>query len=267
MKEDGSDEDNGFNGMFDDPDPFDTFVHTFVPQNTTTAGIGGVASITSGGESTCSPYLNPITITLRGHKAEIGQTLNSTGLTLWRAAPILCQFLMDNADVYVKNKNILELGAGLGLCGILAGVLQARRVYITDGDSASLKGLRENVDRNDIPEPSDRVKCRQLRWGVNLDQFSRHIASDVRGDDSRFDMIMGSDIIYVETIIDPLFTTVDALLTLGGTGTFILAYARRNVKIDTVLSAAVRYNFEWALPDGEEGCFVFTRKVATAESV
>jgi predicted nicotinamide N-methyase len=39
------------------------------------------------------------------------------GLTLWRAAPILCNYLVETAADYIENKYVLELGAGLGLCG------------------------------------------------------------------------------------------------------------------------------------------------------
>jgi protein N-lysine methyltransferase METTL21D len=151
----------------------------------------------------------------------------------------------------------LELGAGLGLCGILAGALNARCVYITDGDSDSLRGMRENVEKNSSSVNTSKLKCRQLRWGMNLCQFSQHCSADMNAE-GRFDTIMGSDIIYVETILEPLFQTVDALLSSGGK--FILAYARRNVKIDFVLTTATKYLFKWDQPDGEEGCFVFTRQ-------
>ena len=39
------------------------------------------------------------------------------GLTLWRAAPILCGYLVDTAARHVEGRQVLELGAGLGLCG------------------------------------------------------------------------------------------------------------------------------------------------------
>jgi hypothetical protein len=89
MKSDGSCDD--FCGMFDDPDPFETFTHSFRVQNDV-----------------------DITITLLGHRAENGQTLNSTGLTLWRAAPILCDFLISNAADMVENK-----GDDTIICAIL----------------------------------------------------------------------------------------------------------------------------------------------------
>lgn len=234
MVSDSEDEGNGFNGMFDDPDPYDTFVHSF--------------SKTDG---------DLYSITLVGHKAEIGQTLNSTGLTLWRAAPLLCQFITDHSERYITGKHVLELGGGLGLCGILAGALGARRVYITDGDSASLTGMRENVIRNNCYNSDGCIACKQLRWGSKLEEFKRMTIVEGGIVDGRFETIMGSDIIYVESILEPLFQTVDACLRSDGT--FILAYARRNVKIDLVFSTAHLFGFEWSQSDGEEGCFVFTR--------
>ena len=75
-------DDEGFGGMFDDPDPYETFTHSF----------------RDGDED--------IVITLKGHSAENGQTLNSTGLTLWRAAPVLSNFLLTNKSTYVENKGI-----------------------------------------------------------------------------------------------------------------------------------------------------------------
>lgn len=254
MASDGEGDGEGFNGMFDDPDPFDTFVHTFnLP-----SGADAMETIEGKDGHLSDVCAETVTIVLRGHKAENGQTLNSTGLTLWRAAPILCQFLINNSDLYVRNKCVLELGGGLGLCGILAGLLRSKCVYLTDGDSESLQGMRQNVDRNRSTQGPYNIKCRQLRWGIRLSEFIMHVSADVRFDGT-FDVVMGSDIIYVESILDPLFATVDALLTKDGSGVFILAYARRNVKIDLVFSTAGKYGFQWSQPEGEEGCFLFRR--------
>jgi hypothetical protein len=52
-----------------------------------------------------------IEFTLHGVKRELGQTLSSTGLTLWRAAEHLSQFCYDNQHLF-RDKSILELGAG-----------------------------------------------------------------------------------------------------------------------------------------------------------
>ena len=252
MKTDDDECDN-FNGMFAEPCPMETFKHSFLRDGT-----------------------HPIELTLLGHHAENGQQLNSTGLTLWRAAPLLCDYMVGNSSELIIDKNVLELGAGLGLCGILAGALGARRVVITDGDTESLEGMRVNVSRNMGVFAQGVVSCKQLRWGLALDAFSRHCkatgcevcrtadhvcasihSSEKASSQYRFDTIIGSDIIYTEGILDPLFTTVNYFLTAGGC--FVLAYARRNVKIDLVLHTANKHGFEWTSPASAEGCFVFTR--------
>ena len=256
MRSEDEDE-SGFNGLFDDPDPFDIFVHRFsIPPSIDSSIAESVKEKTHDNDERVET--SELVVTLHGHKAEIGQTLNSTGLTLWKAAPILCNFLVANAMPLVSGKTVLELGAGLGLCGILAGMLQAKVVCMTDGDSESLKGMRDNVNRNISHESDITVMCRQLRWGINVEEFKLHIG-EVIGNGGEFQIIMGSDIIYVESILDPLFSTVDQLLTMDASGLFILAYARRNVKIDLVLSTAEKFGFDWSLPDGDEGCYIFRR--------
>ena len=94
------------------------------------------------------------------------------------------------------------------------------------------------------------VTCRQLVWGRSLDQFvSEH---------GLFDIVLGSDIIYVPEIIGPLFETIERIMT--DDATFILAYARRNVPIDLVLDHAKQKGFVWTCPDeSAEGVFCFKR--------
>lgn len=245
MREDEDDEgDLNCGGMFDDPDPLDVFEHEFC--------------LNGGTESE-----SRIAIAVEGYKAENGQQLNSTGLTLWRAAPLLCEFLTQNVNKYISGKYVLELGAGLGLCGILAGSLGAASVYMTDGDSDSLSRMRQNVARNKqiITKGCGTIHCKQLRWGRHLTEFKKHCALPTPN--GKFDVIMGSDIIYTQDILDPLFKTVDFLLKDNSNdvnGFFLLAYARRNVKIDYVFETAEKYGFQWTMPDHCEGCFIFSRK-------
>lgn len=201
--------------LFADPDPYDTFVHEFGPHK----------------------------IVLRGYKAENGQTIPSTGLTLWRASPLLCEFLEQNVSL-IQTKRVLELGAGLGLCGIFAELLGASEVFMTDGDTDTLAHLRDNVKTNNCKK----VVCPQLRWGHKLSEFVEH--------HGKFDVLLAADIIYVEDILEPLFDTVVALMK----DKFLLSYARRNVKIDRVLECAQRHSLTWTQPSDNEGVYVFEFK-------
>ena len=227
-------------------------------------------------------------IVLRGIKAENGQVISSTGLTLWRASSILCNFLCRHYKTCIEKKSILELGAGIGLCGIVCYSMgKCNRVVMTDGDTDVLESMRYNVQINIRPpeicntitsletDMDELLPCRQLIWGQDqqLQDFKSYWGT--------FDVIIGSDIIYQEAIIDPLFQTVRDLLTpssvqqgdlhnpatleviLSSQSVFLLAYARRNVKIDLVLDSAMRHGLQYRIPETDEGVFVFYRKFET----
>mmetsp|Transcript_13564 Transcript_13564/g.29459 ORF Transcript_13564/g.29459 Transcript_13564/m.29459 type:complete len:243 (+) Transcript_13564:162-890(+) len=198
-----------------------------------------------------------IRIRLKGRKAEDGQILKSTGLTVWRASSLLCDFLYENANI-VKNKSVLELGAGVGLCGILAQKIGASTVILTDGDTDTLSQMRSNVARNiDAKQKSRNITCQQLIWGRKLDEFYRQWAPNDRG----FDVVMGSDIVYIEDMVEQLFETVSRLLSTESSSVFLLSFARRNVSIDLVLSCAEKYGFASKKPKekASEGVYLFFR--------
>jgi predicted nicotinamide N-methyase len=140
----------------------------------------------------------------------------------------------------------------LGLCGILAHHLGARHVVLTDGDSDTLVLLRENVASNTSSSNNDHsVECRQLRWG-------HEFVTPLFATQPCFDIILASDVIYVEECIEPLLETVLALLAPDGV--FWLSYARRNVSMDKVLRSAELHGLSWRLPnEAAEGVYVFSR--------
>ncbi|CAN0388422.1 unnamed protein product, partial [Phaeothamnion confervicola] len=52
---------------------------------------------------------------------------STSGQILWSSAIILSRFLHRHAAAVVAGKDVLEIGAGLGLCGVVA-AFHARRV-------------------------------------------------------------------------------------------------------------------------------------------
>jgi len=219
-----------------------------------------------------------IDIEIRGCKTDADEVWKSTGLTLWRASDYLCQYQLENVSLFL-DKRVLELGAGLGLNGILAWRSTVKNhssddesnstcVYITDGDSDALKELRENIERN---RPSDdaegsrlgKASCHQLIWGKDSSQKFLERTADGR----RFDVLLASDIIYSPVIVDPLFETLDVLLKKpsdegDGGGVFVMAYARREVpiSIEMVLQKATECGFVYELVKSDEvdGIWVYT---------
>lgn len=177
------------------------------------------------------------TIRLRA-KAEI---TGSTGLTLWTCAQILSGYLLENPH-HVKNKRILELGAGLGLCSQIAYHLGAANVLATDGDLDVLRNLRFNMKQNQFSNNQtnvSKVSCPQLIWGEDLNDFE-----DMYEKQS---VIMATDVFYSRHLVDPLWRTVDRLLEADGI--FLLSFCPHNVSIRFVLDKAREMGFTWSCPN------------------
>lgn len=68
------------------------------------------------------------------------------GAGLWAAAPILADYLATHRDL-VRDRNVVELGGGLGFLATAVARMGARRVVTTDqGDMLPL--MRRNVEEN-----------------------------------------------------------------------------------------------------------------------
>ena len=136
-------------------------------------------------------FENGIKVCLKGIKAKYPMFLQSTGLTLWQSSKNLCSHLCENPHI-VRNKSVIELGAGLGLAGIVAFKLGAERVVLTDGDTDTLDNMRENVSLNtkssiDSSEAQNLITCKQLRWGRHVEEFRTKWTQD-----KGFDVVMVS---------------------------------------------------------------------------
>lgn len=47
-------------------------------------------------------------------------SLNMVGMQVWRSALLLGDFIIENRDIFTSDKVVMELGAGVGLTGIIA---------------------------------------------------------------------------------------------------------------------------------------------------
>eukprot|EP00537_Pseudo-nitzschia_pungens_P016617 CAMPEP_0172412476 /NCGR_PEP_ID=MMETSP1061-20121228/77930_1 /TAXON_ID=37318 /ORGANISM="Pseudo-nitzschia pungens, Strain cf. pungens" /LENGTH=380 /DNA_ID=CAMNT_0013148717 /DNA_START=107 /DNA_END=1249 /DNA_ORIENTATION=- len=255
--ENDSDSDDGFQNPFDpfaDPDPTQVFPFRFE-----------VADGESSTSRNSERRRRTIDLRIHGYKTSSDEVWQSTGLTLWKASKYLCDYMVSHA-VELKNKRVLELGAGLGLNGLLAHRLGARSVVITDGDSDAMVALRKNIavnqrqrpphnndnddndnnnnnnDNNDDDNEEEEdgptrcwdVSAAQLLWGRDhSESFLEKIANG-----SKFDTIIASDIVYSPLVIDPLWETVRVLLLLrrsatGATTGAATAYAAGSHVHDT----------------------------------
>ena len=198
-------------------------------------------------------------ISLEGIGQEYGQVSERTGFTIWDAADVLAHYMvrvpssensLDGGLPFFKGKRVVELGTGLGLCGILATHLMPSRIVLTDGDDLVLEKTRSNCVRNGVNES---CVIKKLRWGV------KEVEEFLTGEDEEgFDTVFGSDIIYDEDKLEVLFATVSRLLACSKNGVFVVAYRRRHVSINLIFEQAMKSGFE-VNDIGDAGdLFVFT---------
>lgn len=101
--------------MFADPDPMDTFSFCYQINDNNDDATSDTNTIEQVEQEADNENVmetrqqKTIRIILIGYKQELGQTLHSTGLTLWRASELLCQFMLKERMKYIENKKILEV--------------------------------------------------------------------------------------------------------------------------------------------------------------
>ena len=70
------------------------------------------------------------------------QTL--TGQCIWQAADVLSQYIYDQIGGLFQGKNVLEIGSGTGLAGLVA-ANYAQKVVLTDYQDTIIDLLRKNI--------------------------------------------------------------------------------------------------------------------------
>lgn len=121
------------------------------------------------------------------------------GVALWPSAIALAHELASRGEEAFAGKSVLELGAGTGLPGIVAASLGAARVVQTDRDESALAVCRRNGARNDATN----IEHRRVDW------------TDWR-DTTRYDWIIGADILYAAPLHPYLRHIFETNLAYGG---------------------------------------------------
>ena len=130
-----------------------------------------------------------------------------SGQYVWPAAYSLAHYLIDSwSSITIKKNVILELGAGVGIAGLIISRLDnVEKVILSDYDPGSLELLQDNIDinsnttENENDDNMAEISVEYLKWGE--DSKSIGIC----------DIIIGSDLIYCHTVVNPLLNTVSKL--------------------------------------------------------
>jgi predicted nicotinamide N-methyase len=118
---------------------------------------------------------------------------------IWEASVVLADHL---ASLEPRpGRDLLEIGCGLGLVGIVAATF-GHRVTMTEQDPDALNFARANALTNLSPS-NPPIEIRRLDW--NQPALDR-----------TFDLVVGSEVVYSERDYDPLFHLFKTLLRPGG---------------------------------------------------
>ena len=119
---------------------------------------------------------------------------------LWPSAVGLARYVTGHLSL--AGQQVLELGCGLGLVGMVA-ALQGARVLCTDYEADALVFARHNARRH---------HCRQVRF--RLVDWRRPALR------RRYNTILASDVIYEARNFGPLVTLLQRFLARGGQAVF-----------------------------------------------
>jgi predicted nicotinamide N-methyase len=167
------------------------------------------------------------------------------GAALWPSSIALAHEIAERADE-VRGKRILELGAGTGLPGIVAASLGAR-VTQTDKHDVALHVCRRNGERNRVPS----IDYRAADWAV-------------WDDTTRYDWIIGGDILYAEGMHEHLRVIFERNLSSGGRVLIADPFRQRSFQLLESMEAAgweIGMS-QWTIGEGE-----FARRIGVFELV
>ncbi len=122
------------------------------------------------------------------------------GVMLWPASIALAHDVLSRAGG-LRGKRVLELGAGTGIPGIVAASLGAQVLQL-DRSEVAIHVCEMNKARNAV-----QLEVREADWETFTSE-------------QPFDLILGSDVLYVTTMHDRLRAICEQYLAPGGTVLF-----------------------------------------------
>ena len=156
-----------------------------------------------------------------------------TGQIPWPASSILANFVVsETGRSLLSGKHCLEMGSGAGITGLL-GAQVCRSIVFTDHNDFILDLLRENIALNSARfETAPQVA--KLEWGRAPPPAD---AAVLRA--SSFDAVIGSDIVYAFSAVDPVIATLDTYLSHSPGAVAVVAYLLRWSNLDRAWLAAL----------------------------
>lgn len=138
---------------------------------------------------------------------------------MWSSSTILAEMLCTpRLAALLPGVRTLEIGAGTAVCGLTA-ALQGAQVLVTDCSNEAMELARRSAERNGVTQL---LRAQRLDWHSAA---SIHAAgsqgSQGGGSFGSFDLILGSDVLFVSMNVGPVVHLLDRLLSPQGVAIII----------------------------------------------
>ena len=134
------------------------------------------------------------------------------GHLLWNAGRTLAAYLEEHASTVIKDKTVLELGAGAGVPSLICAMKDARQVVVTDyPDEDLVENLRHNIEQNQgLLLDQSNIHAEGYLWGASTTTLTAHIPSDERT--AGFDLLILGDLLFNHSEHGKLLATIQNTL-------------------------------------------------------
>lgn len=155
---------------------------------------------------------------------------SNVGFRTWDSCLRLAYFLCTEGQSLIKDKTIIELGAGTGMLSILcAKHLGAESVISTDGNTEVVASMTKNISLNSGKRlSSDTVKAAHFDW-ADSETLTQALGVTNIKDWPKYDVVLGADITYNPEYFEPLVSALEVLLAVNEKATILIAGAIRNI--------------------------------------
>ncbi|KAF6203286.1 hypothetical protein GE061_003704 [Apolygus lucorum] len=145
------------------------------------------------------------------------------GLQIWRGAFVLADYILSQQKRRLfEDKVVLELAAGVGFTGVIAGMV-AREIVCTDIDKGGiLELIQRNFSRNQhLMKASTSV--------LSLDFYQDDWSPQLKRKLKETDIIIAADVIYDNNLSEAFLKCLTKVLLVPPKKTFLLALEKRFV--------------------------------------
>ncbi|KAI9802667.1 MAG: hypothetical protein M1825_002689 [Sarcosagium campestre] len=131
------------------------------------------------------------------------------GHLLWNAGRTIADYLEDERETSIRDKNVLELGAGAGLPSLVCAMNAARKVVVTDYPDVDLiENLEYNIAACPHLPAEKNITAEGYLWGASPEVILSRLDEPAVG----FDLLILADILFNHSEHAKLVSTLKATL-------------------------------------------------------